>query len=71
MEEQTITITLEEYKELRAICEALKELQGDYKYLYHIYTEQLKILEQYEEYLYGTQEKEEETKKNPIGFKAK
>ncbi|NLL64131.1 MAG: hypothetical protein GX241_07910 [Ruminococcaceae bacterium] len=70
MEEQTITITLEEYKELRAICEALKELQGDYKYLYHIYKEQLKILEQYEEYLYGA-EKEEEIKKNPIGFKTK
>lgn len=68
MENQTITISLEEYKELRAICEVLKELQGEYKYLYHIYTEQLKILEQYEEYLYGGEEKEEEIKKNPIGF---
>ena len=71
METQTIEISLEEYKELRAICEALKELQGEYKYLYHIYKEQLKILEQYEEYIYGGEEKEEEIKKNPIGFKTK
>ena len=71
MENQTIEISLEEYKELRAICETLKELQGEYKYLYHIYKEQLKILEQYEEYLYGSELKEEEIKKNPIGFKAK
>lgn len=68
MENQTIEISLEEYKELRAICEALKELQGDYKYLYHIYKEQIKILEQYEEYLYGSEEEEKEIKKNPIGF---
>ncbi len=30
-----------------------------------------KILEQYEEYLYGSEEKAEEIKNNPIGFKTK
>lgn len=68
MEEQTVTITLQEYKQLRDMLEDYQRLQGDYKYLYHIYKEQLKILEQYEEYLYGGEEKEEEIKKNPIGF---
>lgn len=68
MENQTIEITLEEYKQLREMCEKFMKLEGEYKYLYHIYKENLKIIEEYEKYLFDSPEKEEETKKNPIGF---
>lgn len=66
MENQEIKITLKEYKELRKMCEELKQLEGDYKYLYHLYKEQQKIIGEYESYLYGDEEELEV--KNPIGF---
>lgn len=68
MENQTIEIALEEYKQLREMCEKFMKLEGEYKYLYHLYQQQLLTLDEYEKYLFGTQEKEEEIKKNPIGF---
>ena len=37
MEEQTITITLEEYKQLRDICEDYQKLLGEYKLLSYVY----------------------------------
>lgn len=37
MEKQTITITLEEYKELRDIMEDYQKLIGDYNLLYKMY----------------------------------
>lgn len=68
MKEQTVTITLEEYKQLRAMCEELIRIEGDYKYLYHLYKEQKQILSEYEKYFVTQQEEIVETEKNPIGF---
>lgn len=71
MENQTITITLEEYKSLRDVCEGYVMLTEQYKHLHYLYTQQCKAIAQYETYLYGDVDDEVEIKKNPIGFKTK
>ena len=55
MEEQTVTITLEEYKQLRDILEDYQRLLGEYNLL---------------TYAYNLQNPPEQKvkKKNPIGF---
>lgn len=57
MENQTIEISLEEYKELRGILEDYQKLIGGYNLLCYVYNQ-----------LVCPQEVEEKTK-NPIGFK--
>ena len=57
MEEQTITITLEEYKQLRDICEDYQKLLGEYKLLSYVYQQ-----------LTYQPEPEKVKKKNKIGF---
>lgn len=58
MEEQTIIITLEEYKQLRDMLEDYQKLLGEYKLLSYVYNQMT-----YEP------KKEEVKEKNPIGFR--
>lgn len=57
MNEQTITITLEEYKQLRDLCEDYQKLLGEYKLLAYDYQR-----------LTYQPEPEKVKKKNKIGF---
>ena len=54
--EQKITITLEEYKQMRDMLEDYQKLLGEYNLLSYVYNQL-------------TYQPEEEIKKNPIGFK--
>lgn len=56
--EQTITISLEEYKQLRDMLEDYQKLLGEHKLLSYVYNQMT-----YEP------EKEEVKEKNPIGFR--
>lgn len=57
MKEQTITITLEEYKQMRDILEDYQKLLGEYKLLSYVYQQ-----------LTYQPEEEKVTKKKKIGF---
>lgn len=57
MNEQTITITLDEYKLLRDLCEDYQKLLGEYKLLSYVYQQ-----------LTYQPEEEKVKKKNKIGF---
>lgn len=59
MEKQTITITLEEYKQMRDMLEDYQRLLGDYQLLYYMYNQ-----------LTYQPEEEKVKKKNKIGFEA-
>lgn len=59
MEKQTVTISLEEYKQLRDMLEDYQKLLGEYNLLSYVYNQM-------------TYQPEVEVKeKNPIGFKTK
>lgn len=56
--EQKITITLEEYKQLRDICEDYQKLIGEYKLLSYVYNQ----------LTYQPEEEKVKKKKRKIGF---
>ena len=57
MKEQTIKITLEEYKQMRDMLEDYQRLLGEYQLLYYMYNQ-----------LTYQPEEEKVKKKNKIGF---
>ena len=59
MDTQKITITLEEYKQMREIIEDYQRLLGEYQLLYYMYNQ-----------LTYQPEEEKVKKKNKIGFEA-
>ena len=59
MENQTIKITLEEYKQMRDMLEDYQRLLGEYQLLYYMYNQ-----------LTYQPEPEKVKKKNKIGFEA-